>query len=146
MSLEHVPRKDNQQENVLARLASVFASLNSIMQIPVYQNWVVPPLLDDDEDIYDNDRDDIDLQHVVNAISTIEEEDWHLSIIDYLAYGILPSDAKKRSDIRRCAPRFVYFNQVLYRRSFEGVLLCCLVDDEVKQTLEEVHSGICRAH
>ena len=51
-----------------------------------------------------------------------------------------------RAEIRRRAARFIYYNDTLYRRSYEGLLLQCLGKDESTKALEEEHSGICGAH
>ncbi|XP_070034862.1 uncharacterized protein [Nicotiana tomentosiformis] len=48
---------------------------------------------------------------------------------------------RRRNEIRRRAPRFLYYKDTLYRRSFEGVLLRCLGEDEAVQALQEAHSG-----
>ncbi|KAL0427683.1 UNVERIFIED_CONTAM: hypothetical protein Slati_2943100 [Sesamum latifolium] len=58
----------------------------------------------------------------------------------------LPSDPRRRTDIRRRATRFIYYKGTLYRRSFEGIFLRCLSDDEKDQAMEEAHSGVCGAH
>nr|XP_027124252.1 uncharacterized protein LOC113740942 [Coffea arabica] len=78
-------------------------------------------------------------------VHEIEKEDWR-HLIDYLNHGKLPEDPKKRVDIRRRAPRFIYYKGTLYRRSFDGVFLRCLGEDEAMQAMEEAHSGICGAH
>ena len=52
--------------------------------------------------------------------------------------------------VQTCAlpisPRFVYYKNTLYRRSFDGLLLHCLDDEEAAKTLEEAHSRIDGAH
>ncbi|XP_071924896.1 uncharacterized protein [Coffea arabica] len=73
-------------------------------------------------------------------------EDWRHLIIDYLNHGKLPEDPKKRVDIRRRAPRFIYYKGTLYRKLFDGVFLRCFGEDESMQAMEEAHSGICGAH
>ena len=67
-------------------------------------------------------------------------------MINYLEHGKLPDDPKHRSEIRRRAHRFLYYKGTLYRRSFEGVLLRCLGEEEANQAMEEAHSGVCGAH
>ncbi|KAL0434028.1 UNVERIFIED_CONTAM: hypothetical protein Slati_2737100 [Sesamum latifolium] len=63
-----------------------------------------------------------------------------------MKYGKLPSDPRRRTVIRRRATRFIYYKDTLYRRSFEGIFLRCLSDDEKDQAMEEAHSGVCGAH
>jgi len=63
-------------------------------------------------------------------------------------YGILPDDPKEATAIRRKAPRF-YYNMItptLYRRSHDGILLCCLSYKEAQEALKEAHDGMCGAY
>ncbi|XP_070008528.1 uncharacterized protein [Nicotiana sylvestris] len=54
----------------------------------------------------------------------------------------LPDQAKsEEKDCRRRAPRFLYYKDTLYRRSFKGVLLRFLREEEALQALQEAHSG-----
>ncbi|XP_059277863.1 uncharacterized protein LOC132032067 [Lycium ferocissimum] len=100
--------------------------------------WLVPPSNEDEGA-------ESELEHLV-AVSEAAKEDWRQPIIDYLSYGILPEDSRRRTEIRRRAPRFLYYKDTLYRRSFEGILLRCLGEDEAVQALQEAHSGVCGSH
>ncbi|XP_070005963.1 uncharacterized protein [Nicotiana sylvestris] len=48
---------------------------------------------------------------------------------------------RRRTEIRRHAPHFLYYKDTLYRRSFEGVLLRYLGEEEALQALQEANSG-----
>ncbi|KAM1993548.1 hypothetical protein ACFX16_009868 [Malus domestica] len=109
VTLEHVPRKENQMADALANLASSMTlGEDEAADVPVCQRWVIPlvtkMLLDD-----------------TNAISVfpVDVEEWRQPLIDYLEHGKLPDDPRHRSEIRRRAPRFLYYKETLYRRSFE---------------------------
>ncbi|KAH7860917.1 hypothetical protein Vadar_019506 [Vaccinium darrowii] len=106
---EHVPRVENRQADALAKLASALALLDQETQVPICQHWVIPPIFDDE----DNGEDE------VNAISILEIdiEDWRQPLIDYPQDGKLPDDPHKRTDVKRRAPRFIYYKETLYRRS-----------------------------
>ncbi|XP_070029337.1 uncharacterized protein [Nicotiana sylvestris] len=80
-----------------------------------------------------------ELKHLV-SIFEVEKEEWRQPIIDYLCYGILPENSRKRTEIRRRAPRFLHYKDTLYRRLFEGVLLRFLGEEEALQALQEAHS------
>ncbi|XP_019070247.1 uncharacterized protein [Solanum lycopersicum] len=94
---------------------------------------IVPP--SNEEEYIENK-----LDHIVAIVEAVKE-DWRQPIIDYLCYGILPENPRKRTDIRRRAPRFLYYKDTLYRKSFEGMLLRCLGEEEAIQALQEAHSG-----
>ncbi|KAM1692465.1 hypothetical protein ACFX2K_032071 [Malus domestica] len=136
VTLEHVPRKENQMADTLANLASsTTLREDEAADVPVCQIWVIPliteMLLDD-----------------INVISvlSVDVEEWRQPLIDYLEHGKLPDDHRHRSEIRRRAPHFLYYKETLYRRSFEVVLLRCLGEEETNQAMEEAHSSVCRAH
>ncbi|KAL0449507.1 UNVERIFIED_CONTAM: hypothetical protein Slati_1507100 [Sesamum latifolium] len=137
--IEHVPRKDNKQADALAKLASTLTTLEDNARVPICKSWVVPPIFDDD---------DCEREEELHAIEVfdIEREDWRQPLIDYLKYEKVPDDPRRKVDIRRRATRFIHHNDTLYRRSFDGVFLRCLSDDEAIQAMEEAHSGVCGAH
>ncbi|XP_070041067.1 uncharacterized protein [Nicotiana tomentosiformis] len=129
--LVHVPRIENKKADALAALASLL-TLPDQVQVTVCQIWVVPPP-------NEAESEENELKHIV-AISEVEKEEWRQPIIDYLCYGIHLKNPRRRTEIRRCAPHFLYYKDTLYRRSFEGVLLRCLGEEETLQALQEAHS------
>ncbi|XP_015166558.1 uncharacterized protein [Solanum tuberosum] len=137
VTLQHVRRMDNKKVDALAALASTL-TLPDQTQVTICQKWIVP--LPNEEECIENK-----LDHLV-AVYEAAKEDWGQPIIDYMCYGILPEDLRRRTDIRRRAPRFLYYKDTLYRRSFEGVLLRCLGEEEAIQALQEAHSGVCGSH
>ena len=59
---------------------------------------------------------------------------------------MLTSDPRHKTEVKRRAPRFIYFKGTLYRRSFDGVFLRCIDNEEASRALHEAHSGTCGAH
>ena len=107
-----------------------------MMSIAILQKWVLP-LIQNEE---------VEEEADAVFIHVIEVEDWRQPIIDYLEHGKLPEDRRHRTELRRRAARFIYYKGTLYRRSFDGLFLCCLGSDEAKQILEKAHSGVCGGH
>ncbi|KAI3467894.1 hypothetical protein Pfo_024557 [Paulownia fortunei] len=130
---------DNKQTDALANLTSTLAMPEGEARVPICRSWAVPPIFEDEN--CDEDEEN----HVVEVFE-VEKEDWRQPLIDYLKYEKLPDDPRQRVDIRRRAARFIHYKSTLYRRSFDGVFLRCLGDDEAIQAIEEAHSGICGAH
>ncbi|XP_058202996.1 uncharacterized protein LOC131317464 [Rhododendron vialii] len=133
---EHVPREENRMADALANLATTLAlQEGENVNVHVCKQWILPQLLD-----YRLEE--------ANAITVmpIKDNDWRQPLIDYLQHGKLPNDRRHRAEIRRRAPRFIFFKDTLFRRSFEGVFLRCLRKEESQQAMEESHSGICGAH
>ncbi|KAL0433582.1 UNVERIFIED_CONTAM: hypothetical protein Slati_2692500 [Sesamum latifolium] len=49
VEIEHVPRNDNKQANVVAKLASILTILEDNGRVSICKTWVVPPIFDDDD-------------------------------------------------------------------------------------------------
>ncbi|XP_070003202.1 uncharacterized protein [Nicotiana sylvestris] len=97
-------------------------------QLVINQILVLPP--------NEGENEENELEHLV-VVSKAEKEEWRQPIIHYLSYGILPENPRRRTKIRRRAPFFLYYKDTLCRRSFEGVFLRCLGEDEALQDLQE---------
>ena len=85
----------------------------------------------------------------VHTISTIfEPRDWRFPIIDYVMHYILPNDPKEATFIRQRSLHFYYDSKVkiLYRCSYDGILLHFLSNLEAQEVLREAHNGIYGAH
>ncbi|KAL0455859.1 UNVERIFIED_CONTAM: hypothetical protein Slati_0925100 [Sesamum latifolium] len=138
VEIEHMPRKITSKLTHSPNLP-LLTTLEDNARVPICKNWVVPPIFDDD---------DCEEEEEIHAVEVfdIEREDWRQPLIDYLKYEKVPDDPRQKVDIRRRATRFIHHNDILYRRSFDGVFLCCLSDDEAIQAMEEAHSGVCGAH
>ncbi|XP_070019973.1 uncharacterized protein [Nicotiana sylvestris] len=112
VTIQHMQRKENKKADALAALASSLILLDQA-QVTVCQKWVVLP---------PNEAEENELKHLV-TISEVEKEEWRQPIINYLCYGILLENLRRRTEIHRRAPRFLCYKDTVYRRSFEGVLL-----------------------
>ncbi|KAL0387693.1 UNVERIFIED_CONTAM: hypothetical protein Sradi_2651100 [Sesamum radiatum] len=114
VELEHLSRKDNKQVDALAKLASTLSMTDKEARIPICKSWVTPPIFSDDEDDMLQEE-----ENHVTEVFEIEEEDWRQLLVDYLKYGKLPNDLRRRTDTSRRATRFIYYKGTLYRRSFD---------------------------
>ena len=62
-----------------------------------------------------------------------------------MKYGELPEEKSLAMQLKKRAMRFTLINDVLYRRSYDQLLLRCL-SKESEEAMHEGHSGICSAH
>ncbi|XP_070029000.1 uncharacterized protein [Nicotiana sylvestris] len=136
VTLQDLLRKENKKADALAALASTL-TLPDQTQITICQKRIVS--------LDENDDEESKLERLV-VVAEAVKVDWRQTMINYLWYGILPEDPRRKTEIRRRAPRFLYYKDTLYRRSFEGVLLRCLGEDEATQAMQEAHSGVCGSH
>ncbi|KAK4395694.1 hypothetical protein Sango_1723700 [Sesamum angolense] len=141
VELEHLPRKDNKQADVLAKLASTLSMTDKEAHIPICKSWVIPPIFSHDED--DTFQEE---ENHVTEVFKVEKEDWRQPQVDYLKCGKLPNDLRRRTDTRRKATLFIYYKGMLYRRSFDGIFLLCLSDNEKVQSMGEAHSRSSGGH
>ena len=126
VSLEHVPKKENKPMDALVNLASTFTSSDEGITVPLCKRWVLPPVtLDKDEDI----------EATVVSVLEIDEEDWRQPLIDYLQHGKLLFNLRHKTEVKCRAPRFIYFKDTFYRRSFDGVFLRCLDNEKASRAL-----------
>ncbi|KAA0032588.1 uncharacterized protein E6C27_scaffold43053G00550 [Cucumis melo var. makuwa] len=133
--LEHVPRTENKRADALANLATTLMMPNNVaLNIPLCQQWIMPPLLPECQ------KANVTTSHL------IDEEDWHQPIIEYLEHRKLSKDSCHKTEVRRRDAHFIYYKGTLYRRSLEGLFLRCLGKEESIKALEEAHAGVCGAH
>ncbi|XP_073153919.1 uncharacterized protein [Henckelia pumila] len=123
-SIEQIPREHNAEADALARVASSLTGIDS--------------------------REVIQQSGSVMAIEEREEEaserSWMAPLVEYLQTGILPGEEAHARKLRRQVARFTLINEKLYRRSFQGPLLRCLAQGEVRYVLQEIHEGCCGDH
>ncbi|XP_075478766.1 uncharacterized protein LOC142519612 [Primulina tabacum] len=83
---------------------------------------------------------------VDEEIPPIQRSSWMTPLIEYIIHVKLPEDKAQARKIKKQAPRFVFLNDVLYRRSYQGPLLKCLSENEVEYVLREIHEGCYGEH
>eukprot|EP00253_Pinus_taeda_P002233 PITA_02233 len=73
---------------------------------------------------------------------------WYSNIL-YVLQNLSPPHGmiqKKSRTLKLKAIKFFILNSALYWKDFSGILLNCLVEDEVKQVMEDFHKGDCGSH
>ncbi|XP_042485794.1 uncharacterized protein LOC122066035 [Macadamia integrifolia] len=92
-------------------------------------------------------RDHPSHQGFVNAL-TVDGRPWFAHIVDFIREGKYPADATQgdKRFLRRYATQFILHEDILYKRSFDGVQLVCVDEDQAQTILEQVHQGICGPH
>ncbi|GAA0166113.1 hypothetical protein LIER_21344 [Lithospermum erythrorhizon] len=139
--LEHVPRKNNKQGNALATLASSLVVPGKEVKVAICEKWVIAPLFEVREYEYEDEKENVAITTTIDTSG-----DWWQPFIDYLQHEKIPDDPPKKVDILRRAPRFLYYNDTLFRRSFEEILQGCLPSAKANQAMKESHSGVCGVH
>ena len=66
--------------------------------------------------------------------------------MSYLKDGVLPDDTEEVRKLRIRAAKFVFMDEVLYKRGFSQPYLRCLTPDESLYFLRDVHEEACGNH
>ena len=74
------------------------------------------------------------------------EENWMTPILLYLKDGRLSEDKDKARRLRIKAAKYVFIDEVLYKRGFSQPYLRCLALDKSNYVLREVYEGACGNH
>jgi len=77
-----------------------------------------------------------------------EVNPWYQHIFKYLRDNFMDPMLDKKEQIRmkRLATKYVIIGDILYKRSFNGILLRFLHDEEIGAALEHTHGGACEGH
>ena len=67
-------------------------------------------------------------------------------MISYLKNGMLPDGKDTTRKLKVQALRFVLIKDVLYKKGFSYPYMRCLIPDEAKYVMREIHEGICGNH
>ena len=90
ITLEHIPRKENRQADVLANLATALTlSQEETAKVAISQRWVVPLVVEEEEE-----------KEQANVISVciVEKKDLRQVIIEYLQHRRLPDDKLHKTE------------------------------------------------
>ncbi|XP_075500042.1 uncharacterized protein LOC142538613 [Primulina tabacum] len=124
LSIEQIPREENGEADTLAKLVASMSDI-STREVLCFTRLV----LSVDEEM----------------LST-RKNSWTTPLIEYIVHAKFPEDQAQALKIKKQAPMFVFLNDVLYRRSYQGPLLKCLSENEVEYVLLEIHEGCCGEH
>ncbi|VFQ67163.1 unnamed protein product [Cuscuta campestris] len=125
--LEHIPRAQNAEADVLSKLSA--ESPQYISKLATVEELVTPSL-NSNEVIW------------VSA----DPPEWLDRLAKYIEDGEAPENPEEARLLRMRAPTYQVQDGVLYKRSYNGVLLRCLRAAEAKALMEEIHEGVCAAH
>jgi hypothetical protein len=76
----------------------------------------------------------------------LEDPDWRFPILRWLVEGKLPSDQMEARRIPLQAKVFVLIDDELYKRGAAGILMRCILGDQGRELLQEIHVGTCGHH
>ncbi|XP_075480663.1 uncharacterized protein LOC142521330 [Primulina tabacum] len=123
-SIEQIPQEENGEADNLAKMAASISEV-STREIMCFTRMVLS---------------------INEEIPPVQKSSWMTPIVEYIIHEKLPENRVQATKIKKQVHRFVFLNNVLYRRSYQGPLLKCLSEDEVEYVLREIHEGCCGEH
>jgi hypothetical protein len=76
----------------------------------------------------------------------LEDPDWRFLILKWLVEEKLSSDQTKARRIACRAKAFVLIDGELYKHGAAGILMRCILGDQGRELLQEIHAGTCGQH
>ncbi|VFQ79948.1 unnamed protein product [Cuscuta campestris] len=125
--LEHIPRAYNAEADVLSKLGA--ESREYISKLATVEELATPSL----------NRDEV-------LWVLADPPEWLDRLARYIEDGVAPEDPQEARLLRMRAPTYKVQDGILYKRSYNGVLLHCLRVAEAKALMEEIHEGVCAEH
>ncbi|VFQ93679.1 unnamed protein product [Cuscuta campestris] len=125
--LEHIPRAYNTEADVLSKLSA--ESPEYISKLATVEELATPSL----------NRDEV-------LWVSADPPEWLDRLARYIKDGVAPEDPLEARLLRMRAPTYKELEGILYKRSYNGVLLRCLRAAEAKALMEEIHEGVCAGH
>jgi hypothetical protein len=142
LELHHVLRDYNKAADVLAKTASsrspvphgVFASDQHAPTVRA--EGKKPP-----------EEEELEVMAIDQSLElNLEDPDRRFPILECLVEGKLPSDQTEARCIARRAKAFVLIEGELYKRGAAGILMQCILGDQGRKLLQEIHTGTCGHH
>ncbi|XP_071686854.1 uncharacterized protein [Rutidosis leptorrhynchoides] len=126
--LAQVPRSQNKKADALSKLAALtFSHFQK-------QVWVEElPSKSIDNDL---------------MVASVEEEhpNWMEPILQYIRNNVLSNDKREARLVRERAPMYIIQNDILYCKSYCGLMMLCVGPIEGEMIVDEVHNGSCALH
>lgn len=95
---------------------------------------------------------DCDVQNFIkgnySSTTCVNAYEWYQDVFNYIKNGVIPIIFYHNAIIRfkKLAAKYVINGDLLYRRSFDSIILRCLMQNEIYMALHQAHDGICGGH
>ena len=69
------------------------------------------------------------------------EGEWYSDILQYLKDGTYPKSTNKNNQLTiwRLSTNYIIYGERLYKRSYDGIHLLCVIAKEAQQIIKELH-------
>ncbi|XP_043714494.1 uncharacterized protein Mb2253c-like [Telopea speciosissima] len=131
ISFEYLPRDSNRFVDALATLASMVECDS--------RDKIRPFLVEN--------KTSSTYGEPVNLL-TEDGRPWYVPIVDYIRERRYPKHFTegKRRHLQKHATQFILQGSLLYKRSYDGIQLLCVDEEQAQTIMKEIHQGICGPH
>ncbi|KAK2382415.1 hypothetical protein QL285_069951 [Trifolium repens] len=112
-----------------------------VLQEPISEQLSMPKLVGADS-IPQDELENFHNNFEIFAMDNLSDDDWRKPIVEYLRNPTGSVDRK----IKYRALSYVIFENDLFKKTSEGILLKCLNESEAYIAISDVHSGTCGSH
>jgi len=124
VTVEHIHREDNTRADALSRLATTKKKSHHKFVVQIH---LKNPSVGEAE-----------------CLAVIEVDTWMNPIIQYLELGTCKPEVEKT--MRQQSARYTMIGQDLYKRGYFRPLLKCIIKEQTKYALQEIHEDACVNH
>jgi hypothetical protein len=142
LELHHVLRDYNKAADVLAKAAS---SRSPVPHRVFASDQHQPFVREEGEKPLEESKPEVMAIHQPPEVN-LEDPKWRFPMLKWLVEGKLPSDQTEARRIARRAKAFVLINDDLYKRGAADILMWCILGDQGRELLQEIHAGTCGHH
>ena len=134
LELTHVLRNDNNEADKLAKIGSRQAPIltgvfvQQLHQPTISEEPAEPAKKPPEAEVF-----------IINP-------EWTTPYLDYLLKDELPNDCIEAERIARRSQTYAVVGEESYCKGSSGVLLRCILEEDGRKLLKEIHSGICENH
>ncbi|HET8670197.1 MAG TPA: reverse transcriptase-like protein [Candidatus Saccharimonadales bacterium] len=140
IEFHHVIRSENQAADKLSKLGSSRAEVPAGVFV---HDLVKPSITTDAQGPEVSDQQIL----VTDQSSDHQQDDWRLPFITYFNEAKVPDDKTEAEQLIRRSKKYLLVDGVLMRKNPRGeVLQKCVLPEEGKRILREVHAGMCGNH
>ncbi|XP_061373589.1 uncharacterized protein LOC133315924 [Gastrolobium bilobum] len=143
-TMDHIPREQNSQADILYKLASTKGPGNN--RLVIQQSVPNPSIImaitkrkprpsQSAQSLIDDD-----------TMPPDDEDTWMTPIWNYLTKGVVPPEPRAAKKLACKASFYTVINNHLYKKGFSSPLLKCLDPQQARYVISEVHEGIGEHH
>lgn len=132
-TIQTLPRKNNRHANTMASATPLVCLENNAKNFQFTIQNLKNPVIS---------------KKITSNCFNLHSDEWYSHIFHFFKDGTFPELTTRNTcnHIRKLATHYIIIGDMLYKRTYEGLLLRCLNRTEIPVALAEAHSSSCGGH